>query len=142
MKDMDFGLKLVAGIAAVTLASVGISYSVLGQPAGAALLASMGIGLVLATVVGIGLAIHLTKPIKRLAESAERLSAGDLEQELSITAGGATQRLATSLKALTHYLKDIATSTDLMARGDIGSKAAVVGSRDIIGKSLEKIACS
>jgi methyl-accepting chemotaxis protein len=139
MKDMDFGLKLVAGTAAVTLASVGISHAIYGQPAGAALLASIGIGLALATGVGIGLAAHLVRPIHKLAESAERLSAGDLEQEYAISTGGAAQRLAMSLKTLTHYLKDVAASTDLMARGDIGSKVAVVGSKDLIGKSLERL---
>jgi methyl-accepting chemotaxis protein len=139
MKDMDLGLKLAAAMAAVTIISPGVSFAIFNQPAGYALLLAIGIGIILSIGAGFGVARYVTKPLVALSDAAEKLSTGDLVQDFSLEHGGATQSLARSLKKLSLYLKDVSSRADHMARGDIASKADVIGSGGFLGKSLERL---
>ena len=139
MQDTNFGFKLSGGMAITALVAVGTSFAIYGYPSGSALVVSIGTGLVLAIVLGFTLAGHFTRPLKALAEVSDRLAAGELDQEFDVSAGGTTRRLALSLKTLTNYLKQVAASADLMARGDITAQVSVAGSKDFLGMSLERL---
>lgn len=139
MQDTNFGLKLAGGMLATTLASLSAGFLLFGQPSGPALAVSIGTAIVLAIVLSFVLEKHLNRPLKALATAAEKLARGELDQEISVNAGGTTQRLALSLKALLHYLKEVAAGADLMARGDINAKVSIAGAQDLLGLSLERL---
>ena len=58
-------------------------------------LALLGLGLLLALIVGGLLARRMVVPIRRLQQGAERLGAGDLSQRLDIRTGDEIETLAT-----------------------------------------------
>ena len=69
-------------------------------------LALLGLGLLLALIVGGLLARRLVVPIRRLQEGAERLGAGDLSQRLDIRTGDEIETLADRFNQMAESIKE------------------------------------
>ena len=69
-------------------------------------LALLGLGLLLALIVGGLLARRMVVPIRRLQEGAERLGAGDLSQRLDIRTGDEIETLADRFNQMAESIKE------------------------------------
>ncbi|PID74156.1 MAG: hypothetical protein CSB33_00110 [Desulfobacterales bacterium] len=83
------------------------------------------------------LILSITTPINLLAETADRLSAGDIECEIPPrSARDEIGLLSDSFRSLIAYIQDAVSVSEKIARGDLSVRVKVRSDKDALGKSL------
>jgi methyl-accepting chemotaxis protein len=97
-------------------------------------------------LIGLGLGIFISrsisKPLSEIAETAKRLSLGDVNQEINYRSGDEVGSLADSFRVLVSYIQEIAAALEKMAQGDMSTKMEAKSDRDVLTKSFQRTAGS
>ena len=93
----------------------------------------------LVSVLGVGVVISITRPLREVVEVAERLSVGDISQDVTYTSGDELGQLATSFRALAVYVRDTAELTEHLAGGDLTRPVQVRGETDVLGIAMSSM---
>ncbi len=96
-------------------------------------------GLILLALVTLGIWIgrDISRPMGQLAETAKRISKGDINQSVDYHSGDEVGMLAESFRAMVGYIRGISGALENMAAGDLSTKLEAKSERDILTKSYQ-----
>ena len=98
-----------------------------------------GLGVLLSTVLGIVLTLMITRPMKKMTASAERIALGDVNEDIDYQSGDEIGTLAEAFRKLTAMLKDRADAADKVASGELNVKVLAASEQDKLGKALANV---
>jgi len=93
-------------------------------------------GMVLAVFLGIFIARIISRPVKELAQAADRLAQGDVGVQVKADTKDEVGMLAVSFGNMVQNIKEAAQAAEKVASGDLTVKVQVKSEADLLGKSL------
>ena len=90
-------------------------------------------------VIAVVLAHSISRPISKIANAAQAISNGDLEQSIDIDKKDEVGVLANSFREMIHYLKSMASTAESIADGDLRSEISPKSEKDILGNSFRRM---
>jgi methyl-accepting chemotaxis protein len=80
---------------------------------------------------------RLAAPLEAMAEAAERISEGDVRQDVTYRSEDEIGRLAEAFRGTIRYIQEVARGADALARGDLSSKLVLRSERDELTHSFQ-----
>ncbi len=87
---------------------------------------------------GIFLARNIVRPLSTIAETARKISLGDMSQELEHRSGDEVGSLADSFRELLDYIRGVSGGLEKMAAGDLTIVVAARSDRDVLAMSYQR----
>lgn len=104
---------------------------------------TMMIGLIIALVIGVGLAVYITRmitrPVIEIADLAGAIAKGDLSKNIEVRSDDEIGQMATSCREMTAALKGKADAAAAIADGNLGVKVDVASNHDVLGNAMVKM---
>jgi methyl-accepting chemotaxis protein len=100
------------------------------------------IGLValgLVTAIVLVLARRLTRPIRALTRTAERVATGDAEVDVEVRGADEVGRMAAAFRETVGYLREKAEAADRIADGDLTVEVEPRSERDLLGHAFRRL---
>ncbi|HEX9061087.1 MAG TPA: MCP four helix bundle domain-containing protein, partial [Clostridia bacterium] len=97
------------------------------------------IAVIAAIILGFFISRIIGKPVKKLAEAANRLSAGDIEVDLKATTSDEIGSLTASFEKLIENIREQAEAANKIASGDLSTEMNVKSDKDILSKSIKQV---
>ena len=97
------------------------------------------IGVVIAMILGIWLSSIISRPIKLLAESADKLALGDVNVNIKSKSKDEIGKLMTSFGKMVDNIKDQASTAERIANGDFTENVVLKSENDILAKSMKSM---
>ncbi len=94
------------------------------------------VGIALSIVLGIYISRLISKPIKKMAEAADKLALGDVDIEMKVDTRDEVGQLMASLSKVVEARKEQVRSTMKLADGDLTVNFKIESEKDVLGKSL------
>jgi methyl-accepting chemotaxis protein len=119
-----------------------LSTDVLRQSAETSALARRDLSLSVGAIVVVSLMLawlsarSIAKPLVAVTEAAERLARGELDQRVTHEGRDEVGRLAAVFRELITYMRDVATTADALARGELHTEMAPRSEQDTLSKSV------
>jgi methyl-accepting chemotaxis protein len=98
-----------------------------------------GISLSLFAAVSLVIATRITGPIKQLSTIANRVALGDFQQQVPVASSDEIGNLSKSLREVVNSLKEIATTSEAIAHGDLSSNITPRSEQDMLGQALQRM---
>ncbi|MGC4114529.1 MAG: methyl-accepting chemotaxis protein [Myxococcales bacterium] len=89
-----------------------------------------------ALVIGIAVSRSISRPLRRMAQVAQSLALGDVNQEIDHHSGDETGQLAEAFRDTIAYVQDVARGAQALAAGDLGVQVKPRSSGDVLSKSF------
>lgn len=105
-------------------------------------LISIAITLLLGIVLGLLLPRMIVKPIKRIAQATEGIAMGDLNQNVDLKSGDELGDMARSFQKMIEYMRDMASTAEKIAGGDLTVSIQPKSERDELGNSFARMVAS
>jgi methyl-accepting chemotaxis protein len=86
--------------------------------------------------IAVGVIASITRPLRRVAEIADRLAVGDVTREVTYRSGDELGRLADSFRTLGGYMRETAGHADRLANGDLSRTVEPRGVDDLLGNAM------
>ncbi|MGX8711520.1 MAG: methyl-accepting chemotaxis protein [bacterium] len=100
------------------------------------ILAVILVSLAISTVIALRISRSIGRPVKKMAEAAQRLAQGDLNVQVSVDSGNEIGQLAASfsetIESIRMYITDISANLAKMAEGDLNIFCSVEYKGDFI----------
>ncbi len=109
-----------------------------GQKAKNTMVFSAIIGTSIALLLGIFMTLSITKPMNQMAEVAEKLSIGDVDQKIDYQSADEVGKLADSFRRMIDYIKGLASAAEALANGDANLKIEPKSERDVLSKNMAR----
>jgi methyl-accepting chemotaxis protein len=104
---------------------------------------TVGIGVLLGTLLGIGvgtfLSMSISRPMKKMTEVAEQIALGDVTQSVDHKSGDEIGQLADSFRAMSDMIKARVAAVEKIAAGDLNAEIKVLSERDTLAKGLIEV---
>jgi methyl-accepting chemotaxis protein len=94
------------------------------------------VGIALSVVLGIYISRLISKPIRQMAEAADKLALGDVDIEMKVDTRDEVGQLMASLSKVVEGRKEQVRSTKQLADGDLTVDFRIESEKDVLGKSL------
>ncbi|MCK6548175.1 methyl-accepting chemotaxis protein [Myxococcota bacterium] len=78
----------------------------------------------------------LAKPIVAMSRVAERIAAGDLEQEVTHQSSDEIGQLAESFRAMLKYLDELAKAAEALSKGEFDTSIQARSDKDVLARSM------
>ncbi|MCB0116979.1 MAG: HAMP domain-containing protein, partial [Caldilineaceae bacterium] len=85
------------------------------------------------------LSLGIVNPIRRLTETALRIAAGDIQQEINYESKDEVGQLADGFRRLVDYQQEMATAATSLAGGDLDVHVAAQSEKDVLGVAFQQI---
>lgn len=102
----------------------------------------MIMGIIIALVASLLVSLfsgRISKNIKKVASTADRLALGDVNQEIKIRSADETADMGNSLGEVVAYFKDIAKAADRIADGDLTVEVTPRSEHDTLGHTFKRM---
>ncbi|MFZ5353156.1 MAG: methyl-accepting chemotaxis protein [Bacillota bacterium] len=96
-------------------------------------------GIVLAIIVGLFISIIISRPVRKLTESAEKLAIGDIDVKLAINSKDEIGKLAAAFSNMVDSIKDQVKVAEQIATGNLDIDVKIRSDKDVLSKSLSQI---
>jgi methyl-accepting chemotaxis protein len=93
----------------------------------------------LVAALGVGVIVSITRPLREVVEVAEKMSTGDISQQVTYTSGDELGQLADSFRALADYVRETAELAGHLANGDLTRSARSHGESDVLGTAMGRM---
>lgn len=90
-------------------------------------------------ILGVVLTLLITRPMKQMTVTAERISEGDVSQSIDHKSGDEVGQLAEAFRNIASMLKDRAAVTEKIATGDLSAQVVIKSDHDVLGHSLAQV---
>ena len=97
------------------------------------------ISIALGLLIGILLSRSISRPVVAMAEAAEAISQGDLDQKIDIKSTDEIGDMANSFTRMIDYIKGIANVSEKVADGDLTEDVEPRSAKDILGTAFKKM---
>ena len=91
---------------------------------------------IIGTLVAVGIASYITKPIKKLTGAAQALAKGDLSQQVDVTQRDEIGQLADAFREMRDALRAKAEAVEQIAEGNLTIEAPVASRADTLGQAI------
>jgi methyl-accepting chemotaxis protein len=108
------------------------------QAAAKSVLSAGVFGALLAMTVGMILTLRITRPLEQLQQTAAKISAGDLSQEVVHQSGDEIGALAQSFRELIAYLQAVARATESLSLGDVSVDIKPRSADDVLSSHMRQ----
>jgi methyl-accepting chemotaxis protein len=106
----------------------------------ATMAAFVGIGIVLALVLGFWISGVISKPVRKITRSCNRLAIGDLDQSMKFTStSDEIGMLAAAFNKIVDSQKEMCSVADRIARGDLNLVIQERSEKDVLSKSMQQV---
>ncbi len=103
--------------------------------------------LIVLSVIGLGIIViifflitnSVSRPLVHLVRIAKNISAGDLEQEISVSGTKEVDELAEGFRTVLGYIREIAHLADEMSNGDLRLDVKIRSDQDVLSLSFDKL---
>jgi methyl-accepting chemotaxis protein len=90
-------------------------------------------------ILGFVLTRLITRPMKQMTITAERIAEGDVSQTIDHTSRDEVGQLAEAFRNIASMLRDRAVISEKIAAGDLSAQVVIKSDRDALGHSLAKV---
>ena len=97
-----------------------------------------GTALLMCLVITVVLSRIIARPLSRMAEVANHIAQGDIEQKIEYDSEDELGRLAKSFRGMTEYINSIAISAKALGNGDLTAKIEPRSDKDVLAISFQK----
>ena len=97
------------------------------------------VGVAIAMMLGIYIARAISRPVKELAEAADKLAVGDVNVHVTATTQDEIGTLMQSFAKMVSSIRDQAFIVEKMASGDMTVEVQVRSENDLLGKKLSEM---
>lgn len=97
------------------------------------------VGLLLAIGFGLLISRIISRPVKRLAENADKLALGDIDISIDAVTKDEIGDLERSFRRMVENIKTQAEVADTLSEGDLGVAIQIKSEKDVLNKSLKKM---
>jgi methyl-accepting chemotaxis protein len=97
------------------------------------------IGVVMAIILGLFISSVISKPIRKVAEAADKLAEGDVNVKLEATSKDEIGKLVQSFSRMVANIREQAYAVEKIAEGDLTIKVKVKSENDLMGKKLSEM---
>ncbi|MBJ7328395.1 MAG: methyl-accepting chemotaxis protein [Solirubrobacteraceae bacterium] len=102
--------------------------------------------LIIAIIVGAAMSLLLSRSISgnvgQVLRAAEGIAEGDLDQQVTVKSRDEIGTMAKAFTRMVEYLKDVASSADRVAAGDLTSEVQPKSDRDVLGTAIQAMTIS
>jgi methyl-accepting chemotaxis protein len=95
--------------------------------------------LLMVSALGIAVIVSITRPLREVVDAAERMSRGDVSQDVTYTSKSELGQLAESFRSLAAYVRDSAQSAERLANGDLSQSVRPRGTSDMLGNAMNRM---
>ena len=95
---------------------------------------AMGLGMVGLLLLSAWNVHRLLSPVRKMAEAAEKIAVGDIDQHIEHQAQDETGLLADAFRGLTDYTKSIARAVEALGRGDLSVTVTPRSAHDVLSQ--------
>ncbi|HEY9062557.1 MAG TPA: methyl-accepting chemotaxis protein [Pseudobacteroides sp.] len=99
----------------------------------------IGVGMVLAVVLGLFISRVISNPVKRMVEAADKLAVGDVNVNVEATSKDEIGSLMQSFGRMVENIRDQALAAEKIAAGDLTVRVKVKSDNDLLGKKLSEM---
>ncbi|MBO9539131.1 MCP four helix bundle domain-containing protein [bacterium] len=99
-------------------------------------IASIALAMLVGGILGTLLSRQITRNVQRIAEAADGISRGELDQRLEVTSQDELGDMARTFERMTTYLKEVADTAEGMSRGDFTRTVTPKSDRDQFGVAV------
>ena len=99
----------------------------------------VGVGMVLAIVLGLFISRIISKPVKKMVEAAEKLALGDVNVNVEAVSKDEIGDLMQSFGKMVENIREQALAAEKIAAGDLTVKVKVKSENDLLGKKLSEM---
>lgn len=85
------------------------------------------------------LSVKISKPLKKIAETAEKISWGDISQSLEYSGSGDIGKVADGFRDMSDYIKRIADAANKLSNGDLSVEIQPLSEKDELSRSFQKL---
>jgi methyl-accepting chemotaxis protein len=132
---------LVAEIREKALVEVETELRAVDQAAGRRTLIALVIGMavvVIGVVVAWAMTRSVSRPLVQMAEVADRITVGDINQTVEYRSGDEVGRLAEAFRRLITYIKGVAEAAEALGRGDLTAQVETKSDQDVLSQSFAR----
>lgn len=104
-----------------------------------AMTVAMIVGFLVAVGLGLFVTMSITKPMTKMAEAAQKISVGDIEQNIDHRSGDEIGALADSFRQMIDYIEGIAGAADSISKGDLAVNVQPKSDRDLLSKNFVQV---
>jgi methyl-accepting chemotaxis protein len=97
------------------------------------------IGVIMAIFLGLLISRVISKPIKKVAEAADKLAEGDVNVKLEATSKDEIGKLVQSFSRMVANIREQAYAVEKIAEGDMTIQVKVKSENDLMGKKLSEM---
>jgi methyl-accepting chemotaxis protein len=97
------------------------------------------VALLIGILVALGLARSIMRAAQRIARAARGLAVGDLEQEITIESNDGLGQMATALRDMITYQREMADVAEAIGSGDLTRQMEPKSERDAFGHAFAKM---
>ncbi|HEY8720322.1 methyl-accepting chemotaxis protein [Pengzhenrongella sp.] len=98
-----------------------------------------GVLLLLVSALGVAVIVSITRPLREVVDAAERMSRGDVSQQVAYTSRNELGQLADSFRSLAEYVRDSAQQAERLADGDLSEAMQPRGASDMLGNAMNRM---
>lgn len=96
-------------------------------------------GMFISVVLGLFISSIISKPVKKLAEAADKLALGDVDVDVKATTKDEIGSLMESFSHMIENIRDQAITAEKIASGDMTVDVTVKSENDLLGKKLYEL---
>lgn len=96
-------------------------------------------GVLIAVALGIFISSIISKPVKQMAQAADKLALGDINVNVKSNSKDEIGSLAKSFERMIANIRDQALAAERIASGDLTVEVAIKSENDLLGKKLSEM---
>ncbi len=100
---------------------------------------ALAIGVVAAAVTSVLLTQGIVRPVNMVAQAANRIASGDVEQAIEYRSGDEIGMLADAFRRMITYQQTMAAAAAQLAQGDVSIEVAPQSERDLLGNAFSQM---
>ena len=103
------------------------------------MIVSIILGILISIALGIFISNIISRPIKKLAEAADKLTLGDINVTVEATSEDEIGKLALAFGKMVENIQEQATNADKVAQGDLSVEIKAKSDNDVLAKSMQLV---
>jgi len=102
-------------------------------------LGSLGLALVIGLVVSLFVARSIVKPLLQMADAAQRLAEGDINQEVTVRSRDEIGQLGSAFNTMIAYQQQMADAADKISQGNLAVDVEPKSPKDVLGHAFQRM---
>ena len=100
---------------------------------------TMLVGLGLAVFLGFRLSSSITRPMKLMTETANKIAVGDVTQTIDYKSKDEIGELAESFRAMAAMIRERSQIAEAISKGDLSASVEIKSDKDLLSKGLARV---